>query len=101
MKKSFTFASHNKAPERNIDSIKFEVKKYITRERKKKLPEGTDYWDFDCKIGADESVSEKIDLKEIGKNIDNLFTEGHSGFYLEILAKAAYKSNVKETTKKK
>lgn len=101
MKKTFTFASKNKAPERNIDSMKFEIKKYIARERKKKLPEGTDYWDFDCRIGADESVSDKVELKEIGKNIDKIFTEGHGGYYLEILAKPAYRTKVKEDSSKK
>lgn len=100
MKKSFTFASKNKAPERNIDSYKNEIKKYIARERRKKLPESADYWDFDCKIGADESVSESIHLKEIGKSIDLIFKEGHGGFYLEVLAKPANRSNVKETVKK-
>ncbi|WP_372656288.1 DUF6172 family protein [Halobacteriovorax sp.] len=100
MKKSFTFASKNKTPERNIDSIKYEIKKYIARERRKKLPEGTDFWAFDCKIGADESVSETLELKDIGKSIDNIFSQGHGAFYLEILARPAYKSKTKETQKK-
>lgn len=100
MKKSFTFASKNKTPERNIDSIKYEIKKYLARERRKELPEGTDFWAFDCKIGADDSVSEVLDVKDIGKNIDSIFKQGHGAFYLEIIARAAYKSKTKETQKK-
>ena len=35
MKKTFSFVVSNKKPERQCDSIKYEVKKYIARERRK------------------------------------------------------------------
>jgi hypothetical protein len=88
MKKIFKLKVENKKPERQADSIKYEVKKYIKRERKKKLPETADYWDFDCKIGAQEDSAEKIHLKEINPSIDKQLELGSESFYLEILARA-------------
>ena len=53
MKKVFQLTSPNKDPERQVDSVIHEIRKYIKRERKKPLPEKIDYWDFDCRIGDD------------------------------------------------
>ncbi|SMF36999.1 DUF6172 family protein [Pseudobacteriovorax antillogorgiicola] len=87
MKKTFSFASSNKKPERQVDAIKYEIKKYIGRERRKTLPEGADYWDFDCKIGVSEDRAAAIHIAEINKAISRIFSENEEGFYLEILAK--------------
>ena len=40
MKKAFQIDVSNKTRERQIDSIKNEIRKYIKREKSKKLPEG-------------------------------------------------------------
>ena len=89
MKKTMSLRAPNKTPERQCDSIKYEIRKYITRERKKTLPEGVDFWDFDCKIGATEASAQVIHVAEINKKIDVLFSEGKESFYMEILAKPA------------
>ncbi len=34
-----------------VEAIKYELKKYIKRERNKKLPEEVDFCDFDCRYG--------------------------------------------------
>ena len=87
MKKTFTFIVDNKKPERQCDSIKYEVKKYIARERRKKLPDGADFWDFDCKIGDDEASSEEIHVSQINKEVSKVFESGKETFYLEVMAK--------------
>ncbi len=87
MKKTFLFTAPNKQPERQCDSVKYEIRKYIARERRKKLPEGVDYWDFDCRIGASAESAEVIHVAEINKRIDILFNEKQPSFYVEILAK--------------
>lgn len=87
MRKSFHFTSPNKKPERQVEAIKYEVKKYIARERRKKLPEGVDFWDFDCKIGETAELAQDIHLNSINKSISQLFEENKPGLYLEILAK--------------
>jgi hypothetical protein len=87
MKKTFKL-SHDKIKlPRLVEAIKHEVKKYIKRERRRALPEGADYWDFDCRFGVDEANSEVIHLSEINQSISRAEAEQLESFYLEILAK--------------
>jgi len=58
MKKTFKLTHQKLKLPRLVDAIKHEVKKYIKRERRRVLPEGADYWDFDCRFGTDEASSE-------------------------------------------
>lgn len=87
MKKSFPTKSGNHAPARVIEGIKGEIKKYLKRERNKKLPEGVDYWDFDCRVGLDSESAQKIHVKEISKAIDEVATSEPEAIYIEILAR--------------
>ena len=91
MKKTFNFTVPNKNPERQIEAIKYEIKKYFARENRKPLPENIDYWDFDCKIGKDEASATVIHPSEINPKISILFSEKEESFYLEILVKPGYK----------
>lgn len=96
MKKTFKLVDSVKKTERVADSIKHEVKKYLKRERNKKLPTKVDFWDFDCRIGLDESQTSDIEVKEIGKNIDQFVQNGEKSFYLEILVKNGFKTPSKK-----
>ena len=87
MKKTFKLTHPKLQLPRLVDAIKHEVKKYIKRERRRALPEGDDYWDFDCRFGTDEASSEVIHLSEINKSISWAESEKLESFYLEILAK--------------
>ncbi len=87
MKKTFKLTHEKIKLPRLVEAIKHEVKKYIKRERRRALPEGADYWDFDCRFGTDEASSEVIHLSEIGKSISWAESEQLQNFYLEILAK--------------
>lgn len=87
MKKNFSLIDPKHAPARRIDAVKHEIKKYVARERRKLLPEGVDYWDFDCRFGKDETSATAVHLNELGKKIDSLFEGGNMNFYIEILAK--------------
>jgi len=86
MKKTFSFSHPKKKRPRVADAIKHEVKKYIKRERNKALPEDMDFWDFDCRFGADEASSEAHD-------------EGLDAFFLEVLAKPAKRTKKPESEK--
>lgn len=97
MKKIFKLQIENKTPERQADSIKYEVKKYIKRERKKELPEGADYWDFDCKIGPQESSALVIHPSEINSSIDKQLNDQAEAFYLEIIAKPGHRAKKPKT----
>ncbi len=89
MKKTYLLNVKNKTTDRQVDSIKHEVKKYIARERRKKLPDNVDYWDFDCKIGDDEQVAATIHLSKINEMISKIAAKNNESFYLEILVKPA------------
>jgi uncharacterized protein DUF6172 len=87
MKKTFSLTHPKIKVPRLVEAIKFEVKKYIKRERNKPLPEDVDFWDFDCRYGADEASSEVIHVAAITEFIDQAETKKLESFYLEILSK--------------
>jgi len=87
MKKTFKLSHERIKLPRLVEAIKHEVKKYIKRERRRALPEGADYWDFDCRFGLDEASSEVIHLSEINKSISWAETENLASFYLEVMVK--------------
>lgn len=92
MKKTFDLKVSNKTPERQADSIKHEVKKYLARERKKTIPDGFDTWKFDCRIGDNAKSASSIQMSEINPNISKLVTDEKESFYLEILVKPGHKT---------
>lgn len=89
MKKTFSLTHPTLPLPRVVEAIKHEVKKYIKRERKKALPNGIDYWDFDCRFGTQEATSEVIHISAINKHISEAETNQVESFYLEILVKPA------------
>ncbi|TWX68137.1 DUF6172 family protein [Colwellia sp. C1TZA3] len=92
MKKTFELTHPKIKVARMVESAKHEVKKYLKRERNKTLPEGADYWDFDCKIGKSEQTADVIHVATISQEIDTLVTADLSAFYLEIMVKPAVRS---------
>ncbi len=88
MKRTFQLQIEGKKPERVLDSIKHEVRKYLKRERRRLLPLGTDYWDFDCKFGVTEESSEVVHLSAIIPRIDEISKANGTQLYVEIIAKA-------------
>lgn len=88
MKRTFQLQIEGKKPERILDSIKHEVRKYLKRERRRVLPQDTDYWDFDCKFGSSEETSEVVHLSTIIAHIDEISKTGGTQLYVEIIAKA-------------
>jgi len=87
MKKTFKLTHEKISLPRLIEAIKHEVSKYIKRERRRALPEGADYWGFDCRFGVDEVASEVIHLSEINKRISWAESERLESFYLEVMVK--------------
>ncbi len=89
MKKTIALTHSKLKTARLVESIKHDIKKYLGRERRKTLPEGTDYWTFDCLFGASEETAEEIYTSEIGKRIDGAVERELTEFYIVILARAA------------
>ena len=87
MKKSFSLTSPVHRPDRVAESVKHEINKYVGRERRKALPEGIDYWDFDCKCGDTAETATTINVAEFSKNVDKFAAANANSVYIEILAK--------------
>jgi hypothetical protein len=89
MKKTFQLAAEGKHPDRLLEAIKHELRKYVKRERRRELPAGADYWDFDCRFGATEAAAQAAHLSSLTALIDGVAKEGGKQFYVEILARPA------------
>ena len=72
-----------------VDSIRAEMNKYIKRERNKKLPDGVDFCDFDCKIGASMDAATDTHVSALSKANGDVPDAGNEAVYLEIMAKPA------------
>ena len=92
MRKTFQLRPEGKNPDRVLDAVKHEIRKYIKRERRRELPEGADYWDFDCKFGATSEGAESVHLSAITGLIDGVAKEAGTQFYIEILAKPGHRA---------
>uniref|UniRef100_UPI004047467A DUF6172 family protein n=1 Tax=Aliarcobacter sp. TaxID=2321116 RepID=UPI004047467A len=91
MKKTFQLIVANKNKDRQVDSVKNDVRKYIKRERSKKLPDDCNYWNFDCKFGKTAEEAVEIRFVDITKSIDIAASEGYDSFYLELVARAEFR----------
>lgn len=100
MKKTFNLTHPKIKYPRLIEGVKSDVRKYLKRERNKKLPDGVDYWDFDCKYGATAEGALVIHVKELNAKIDEAANQHLESFYLEILAKPGIRAK-KQSSKSK
>ena len=76
---------------RQIEATKSTITKYLKRERKKKLPEGVDFWDFNCKFGDTKEQANVCHSKELFKLIDAAEAKEQSTFYIEIIATEGFR----------
>ncbi len=91
MKKTFSLVHPKITLPRLVEAAKHDAKKYLKRERNKALPEGVDFWDFDCKYGSNEQAAEVIHISEINKKMDEAETASLESFYLEIIVKPGHR----------
>ncbi len=96
MKKTYKLTHPKIKPARLIDAAKHDVKKYLRRERNKKMPQGVDYWDFDCKYGTSEKEAKTIHLSDINKCIDEAEKMNLESFYLEIMVTEGHRKKKEE-----
>ncbi len=79
-------------PERVVESIKSSLRKYLKRERRKDLPKGADYWDFDCSVGQSKESAKTVHLAELIPAVDTAAGESWPEIYIEILAKTGHRT---------
>jgi hypothetical protein len=87
MRKTFLLQVDGKNQDRVLDAVKHEIRKYIKRERRRDLPEGADFWDFDCRFGVSKEAAEVVHLSALTERINGVAAAGGAAFYVEILAK--------------
>jgi hypothetical protein len=92
MKKTFKLHVEGKNSDRLLEAIKHEIRKYVKREKRKVLPQGANYWAFDCKFGVNADAAESLHLGEITKQMDVVSKAGGDSFYVEILARPAVRT---------
>jgi len=92
MKKIFKLTDEKKHEDRVLEGVKHEIRKYVKREKNKKLPDAkTMYWDFACKIGATPESARSVEFDALIKELDAVKAAGATECYVEILAKATVK----------
>jgi hypothetical protein len=91
MRKTFQLRPEGKNPDRVLEAVKHEIRKYIKRERRRELPEGVDYWDFDCKFGTSEETAAVVHLAELTGLIDAVAQAAGPQFYVEVVAKQGHR----------
>jgi len=87
MRKTFQLHVEGKNPDRVLEAVKHDIRKYIKRERRRDIPEGADFWDFDCQFGATKEAATVVHLSALTGLINGVVAEGGKQFYVEILAK--------------
>jgi hypothetical protein len=92
VKKTFQLDIEGKKRDRVLEATKHEIRQYVKRERRKTLPEGVDFWDFDCKFGTSADNAQGVHFATLTALIDAVATEGGASFYLELLAKPGHRT---------
>jgi hypothetical protein len=87
MRKTYPLHLDGRHPDRVLDAVKHDVRKYLKRERRRDLPEGADFWDFDCKVAATKEEAQTVHLSELISSIDAVAKAQAAQVYVEVLAK--------------
>lgn len=87
MKKTFPLQAEGKNPDRILEAVKHEIRKYFKRERNRAVPKGADFWDFDCKVGTNADGAEVVRVSAVIEAVDAAAKAGAATVYVEILSK--------------
>lgn len=91
MKKTFPLSQEGKHPDRVLEAIKHEIRQYVRRERRRTLPEGVDFLDFDCRVGAAKESSEAAHLAALTWLVDAIAKTDAAQVYVEVVAKPGHR----------
>lgn len=97
MKKIFKLREGDKNPDRIVEKIKHQLRKYLRREKKKKLESLNGFWDFNCRFGIDEENSKKVSFNDIIQLLDKAREDKLMECYIEIVAEVKEKSLREDT----
>jgi len=86
MKKTYSLAIEGKNRDRLLEAVKHDIRKYLKRERRRDLPAGVDFWDFDCRFGPTQETAERVHLGSLMDSVNAAAAGGADAFYVEIIA---------------
>lgn len=87
MKKTYPLSAEGKHPDRVLEAVKHDIRKYFKRERSRPVPVGADFWDFDCKVGTSADTAEVVRVSAVIEAVDTAAKSGAASVYVEILSK--------------
>ncbi len=93
MRKTYPLRPEGKHPDRVLDAVKHDIRKYIKRERRRELPEGAHFWDFDCRFGPSQADAQMLHPGALIAELDALAKTGAEQCYVELLAKPAVRQS--------
>ena len=89
MRKIYPLRPEGKHPDRVLEAVKHDIRKYIKRERRRELPDGAHFWDFDCRFGPSQAEAQTLHPGALIAALDALAKTGAEQCYVELLAKPA------------
>lgn len=92
MRKTYALNIEGKNRDRLLEAAKHDIRKYVKRERNRSLPEGVDFWDFDCKFGPSEADAAVVHFATITDLIDTVAKDGGEQFYVEVVTKHGHRT---------
>jgi hypothetical protein len=87
MKKTYPLKIEGKNSDRVLDAIKHDIRKYVDRQRRVPLPEGVDFWDFDCQFGLSADAMAVSHFGNLIAQIDTAAKEGAESVSVFLLPK--------------
>ncbi len=87
MRKTYVLHIDGKNRDRLLDAARHDIHRYLRRERRRALPEGARFWDFDCRFGRTQDDARSVQVEDITRLIDGVAQSGDAQFYVEIVAK--------------
>ena len=87
MKKTFPLTIEGKNRDRVVEAVKNDIRKYMQRERRKTLPAGVDFWDFDCRFGTSAETAQDCHVATLTELINGVAAAGEPQLYVELLSK--------------
>lgn len=91
MRKTYPLNIEGKHRDRVLDAAKHDIRKYVKRQRRVALPEGVDFWDFDCRFGPSADAAAPIHFGNLMEQIDTVAREGAAAFYVELVARHGHR----------
>ena len=91
MRKTYLLNMEGKNRDRLLEASKHDIRKYVKRERSRALPEGVDYWDFDCKFGTSEVTAAGVHFATLSRLIDTVAHDGGEQFYVEVVTRHGHR----------